>query len=87
MLSDLFGTLAKSAWEEGFAALTKFQAREGHCRVPMVTSKATFKLGVMGGYSARERRDKCRLNESSGWTRSDLFGTHARGHGKKALRR
>ena len=23
-----------AAWEQGFAALTKFKARKGHCRVP-----------------------------------------------------
>ena len=29
----------------------------------------------------------CRLNVGSGWTPSDLFGTHTRGHGKRALQR
>ena len=35
----------ESAWEEGFAALTTFKAREGHCRVPKPHIEGTFKLG------------------------------------------
>jgi superfamily II DNA or RNA helicase len=33
------------AWEEGFAALTTFKAREGHCRAPKDHVEGTFKLG------------------------------------------
>jgi superfamily II DNA or RNA helicase len=46
----------ESAWEDGFAALTAFEAREGHCRVPAVHTEGTFKLGqwVRG---RRVRRD------------------------------
>lgn len=33
------------AWEEGFAAITKFKAREGHCRVPRYYIEGTYKLG------------------------------------------
>jgi hypothetical protein len=33
------------AWEEGFAALTMFKAREGHCRVPIKHNEGSFKLG------------------------------------------
>jgi hypothetical protein len=35
----------ESAWEEGFAALMTFKAREGHCRVPALHIEGTFKLG------------------------------------------
>ena len=33
------------AWEKGFAALTKFNAREGHCLVPASHIERKFKLG------------------------------------------
>jgi Helicase associated domain len=33
------------AWEKGFTALTKFKAREGHCRVPQFFVTRTYKLG------------------------------------------
>jgi hypothetical protein len=35
----------ESAWEDGFAALTMFRAREGHCRVPRSHVEGAFKLG------------------------------------------
>lgn len=33
------------AWEIGFAALTKFKVREGHCRVPRYYIEGAYKLG------------------------------------------
>ena len=33
------------AWKEGFAALTKFKAREGHCLVPRYQVEGAYKLG------------------------------------------
>ena len=33
------------AWEEGFAALTKFKACKGHCRVPRYYVEGAYKLG------------------------------------------
>jgi Helicase associated domain len=35
----------EDAWEIGFAALTKFKAREGHCRVPTLHIERKYKLG------------------------------------------
>src|SRR5450759_1586561 len=37
--------LHEHAWEKGFAALRKFEAREGHCRVPQFFVTRTYKLG------------------------------------------
>jgi Helicase associated domain len=34
-----------SGWEEGFAALTMFKAREGHCHVSQRHIESAFKLG------------------------------------------
>jgi hypothetical protein len=34
----------ESLWEEGYAALKSFKAREGHCRVPQRHIEGTFKL-------------------------------------------
>jgi superfamily II DNA or RNA helicase len=36
----------KSAWEQGFAALTAFKKREGQCNVPVAHVEANFKLGT-----------------------------------------
>jgi superfamily II DNA or RNA helicase len=46
----------ESAWEEGFAALTLFKAREGHCIVPVGHVEGTFKLGQWIDVQ-RQRRD------------------------------
>ncbi len=43
--SVLFGTNKSAKWEEGFAALEKFKAREGHCRVPEGHVEGVFMLG------------------------------------------
>jgi uncharacterized protein (UPF0303 family) len=37
--------LVRDSWEEGFAALKEFKAREGHCRVPERHEEGSFKLG------------------------------------------
>ena len=42
-------------WEEGFAALKKFKAREGHCRVPHPHIEGSFRLG---GWVNKQREDK-----------------------------
>ena len=42
-------------WEKGFAALSKFKAREGHCRVPSLHIEGRFKLGQ---WVATQRRKK-----------------------------
>jgi len=46
----------KANWENGFAALMKFKAREGHCRVPRGHIEASYKLGLWVSVQ-RERRD------------------------------
>ena len=33
------------SWGRGFAALTKFKAREGHCRVPKFHIEGKYRLG------------------------------------------
>ena len=52
-------------WEEGFAALTKFKTRKGHCRVSYLYNEGTFKLGL---WVARQRGRKtlCLLNTGNG---------------------
>ena len=45
----------ESAWEEGFAALKNFKAREGHCRVPERHIEGTYKLGQWVGVQRRTR--------------------------------
>ena len=52
----------ENEWEEGFAALTIFKTREGHCHVPQrIMSKARSSLGNGSVYSARTET-KCPLN-------------------------
>jgi hypothetical protein len=46
----------ESLWEEGFAALTAFKIREGHCLVPTQHVEGTFKLGAWVG-EQRQHRD------------------------------
>jgi superfamily II DNA or RNA helicase len=43
-------------WEEGLVALKKFQAREGHCRVPVKHLEGTFRIGQWVS-SQRNRKD------------------------------
>ncbi len=43
------------AWEEGFAALKKFQAREGNCLVPRAHVEGRFKLGTWVGNQRTKR--------------------------------
>jgi superfamily II DNA or RNA helicase len=45
----------ENAWEEGFAALTKFRAREGHCRVPALHIEGAFKLGTWVSHRRKSR--------------------------------
>jgi predicted helicase len=68
-----------ASWEEGFAALKNFKAREGHCRV------GTFKLASGLVFSARIKTP-CPLNAGSGLMQSDLFGIRLWRIGKRALR-
>jgi predicted helicase len=43
-------------WEEGYAALEKFKAREGHCDVPQGHVEGTFRLGAWVS-TQRQRKD------------------------------
>lgn len=58
----------ESRWEKGFAALVKFKARKGHCRVPWRHIEGKFKLGQWVALQ-RKTKDKMlskhrkRLNE------------------------
>jgi hypothetical protein len=36
----------EAKWEEGFATLTTYKAREGHCHVPVAHVEGNFKLGT-----------------------------------------
>lgn len=45
----------KHYWENGFAALAEFKAREGHCRVPSLHIENNFKLGL---WVTTKRRSK-----------------------------
>jgi hypothetical protein len=45
----------ESVWEEGFAALTMFKAREGHRNVPQRHVEGTFKLGQWASVQRRSR--------------------------------
>ena len=44
-----------SAWQDGFAALKRFQAREGHCRVPQEHLEENYRLG---SWVANQRKKK-----------------------------
>jgi hypothetical protein len=44
------------AWENGFAALKQFKAREKHCRVPRVHQEGAFNLGTWV-VNQRNRKD------------------------------
>jgi hypothetical protein len=46
----------ESGWEEGFAALMTFKAREGHCRVPQSHIEGKFKLRTWVGSQRTKRR-------------------------------
>jgi superfamily II DNA or RNA helicase len=49
----------EAKWEEGFAALKTFKARERHCNVPMRHDEGTFKLGRWAE-KQRTKRDTMR---------------------------
>ena len=45
-------------WEEGYSALLKFRAREGHCQVPSSHVEENYKLGY---WVSTQRRKKSRM--------------------------
>src|SRR6516165_2290693 len=56
--------LIRDSWEEGFAALKEFKAREGHCQVPEQHEEGSLKLG---SWVARQRTK--RQTMSTAWRR------------------
>jgi hypothetical protein len=77
MLSKKQKLYSEQAWQRGFAALKKFNRREGHCRVPRFHLEGKYKLGqwvAVQRYSkdslAADRRT--RLNQLGFmWSRRD----------------
>ena len=66
----------ESLWEEGFAALKKFQTREGHCFVPAAHLEGTYKLGAwVGVQRAKRRYYACRTKAAVGCHRICLGPT------------
>jgi Helicase associated domain len=63
------------AWENGFAALIQFKAREKHCRVPRGHQEGAFNLGTWV-INQRNRRRACLFNAGSDWMRSGLIGLY-----------
>ena len=62
--------LVRDSWEEGFAALKRFKAREGHCQVLEQREEGSFKLG---SWVARQRTK--RQTMSTAWRRQlDAIG-------------
>ena len=53
-LNFIWNTLV-AAWEEGFAALQKFYAREHHCRIPGNHNEGTFRLGQWVGTQRKQK--------------------------------
>ena len=47
-------------WDDGFRALSTFQKREGHCKVPRGFLENGFSLGI---WIANQRRNKDNLSE------------------------
>jgi len=47
----------KNRWERGFAALSKFQKRSGHCCPPQILVEGKFRLGQLVNVQ-RYRKDK-----------------------------
>jgi hypothetical protein len=47
--------LREKSWEEGFAALTRYREREGHCRVPAAHIEGAFRLGT---WVQRQRKSR-----------------------------
>ena len=61
----------EAAWEEGFAALMIFKAREGHCYVPVSYKEGTFKLGAWVNRQRTQRNtmsaERKRLLDATGF--------------------
>ena len=72
-------------WERGFAALSKFRAREGHCRPSRHHVEGNFKLGDWVS-TQRYRKDLLPAERKRRWTRLGLFGIGETISGNKVLR-
>ena len=75
----------ESAWEEGFAALTTFKTREGHCLVPQLHLEGTFKLGQWVGVQ-RQSRDTMSAERKQRLDEIGFIWDALEKNGKKDLR-
>jgi hypothetical protein len=65
-------------WEQGFAALSRFKHREGHCRVPIQHREGDFRLGYWVS-TQRKKGPTYQMCESADLKRSALCGGNVKG--------
>jgi hypothetical protein len=73
-------------WKNGFAALSKFKAREGHCRVPKGHIEGAYKLSRWVR-NQRHSRDTLTAKRETDWMPLASFGIGTKMFGKMDLQR